>query len=246
MKNIIVNADDFGANASVNKAIIKLFDDGILTSTTLMANMPGFDEAIELAHQHKIIDKIGAHLVLTEGIPLTEDIKALPYLFNRDQPENTRKLLIKKLFNLDSMQKKMICKEYSAQVEKIRKAGIAINHIDTHQHMHDMPGVMRVITTLIKSYNIPSMRILNNLESTGKSKNAYRGVINKYLKIKGINYTDYFGSRVDYLLTLKHNPLIAANKTIEIMVHPNYNSAGKIVDVFPKAEYDFDFLDERA
>jgi chitin disaccharide deacetylase len=243
MNNIIVNADDFGARASVNKAIVSLFDSGILSSTTLMANMPGFDEAVELAHQHKIIDRVGAHLVLTEGVPLTEGIKSVAYLFNREQGGNIRRLLIKKLFYLDKTQKTLIYKEYSAQIEKIRSAGIKINHIDTHQHMHDMPGIMQVLIKLIKEHKIPAMRILNNLETTSAHKNGYRNLINKYLKLKGLNYSDYFGSRVDYLLNLERNPLIAENRTIEIMVHPDYNRTGEITDVFSNTEYNFDYIE---
>ena len=40
MKSVIINADDFGYSPAVNAGIIKAYEDGILTSTTLMANMP--------------------------------------------------------------------------------------------------------------------------------------------------------------------------------------------------------------
>ena len=72
MKKLIINADDFGLNTSVNHAIIESFEKGLINSTTLMANMPGFEEAIELAHKNNIIDKIGIHLCLTEGEPITK------------------------------------------------------------------------------------------------------------------------------------------------------------------------------
>ena len=65
--NIIVNADDYAGSSTINKAIIELFNNGIVNSTSIMANMPAFDEAVELAHKYKITDKIGVHLVLTEG-----------------------------------------------------------------------------------------------------------------------------------------------------------------------------------
>ncbi|MCB6144124.1 ChbG/HpnK family deacetylase, partial [Lachnospira pectinoschiza] len=47
MKKIIINADDFGYSSGVNQGIIKAFREGVLSSTTLMANMPGCDEAIK-------------------------------------------------------------------------------------------------------------------------------------------------------------------------------------------------------
>ena len=42
---LIVNADDFGMSAAVNKAILKAFQEKLISSTSIMANMPGFDEA---------------------------------------------------------------------------------------------------------------------------------------------------------------------------------------------------------
>ena len=63
----IVNGDDFGYSTSINHATIEAFNHDKINSATIMANMPGFEEAVELAHANKVADKIGAHLVLTEG-----------------------------------------------------------------------------------------------------------------------------------------------------------------------------------
>jgi predicted glycoside hydrolase/deacetylase ChbG (UPF0249 family) len=239
MKNVIVNADDYGARSSINKAVVDLFDAGILNSATLMANMPGFDEAVELAHKHKITNKIGAHLVLTEGDPLTPEIKSIPCLFDMKQP---RGLLIKKLFILNKNQQKMIFNEYSAQIEKIKKSGIPISHFDTHEHMHEMWGVMQVIIELRKIYQIPSIRILNNLNVTQSYKYFYRRGVNSYLKVRKINFSDYFGSQEDFVAALENTPAFINNKTMEVMVHPNYNNEGKLIDIFPGMERDFSFL----
>ena len=50
---IIINADDFGYNATVNRAIIKSFQRGLISSSSLMANMPGFEDAIGLVREHR-------------------------------------------------------------------------------------------------------------------------------------------------------------------------------------------------
>ena len=240
MKNVIVNADDFGLNANANAAIIESFHKGIINSTTLMANMDGFDEAVELAHQYKLTDKVGAHLVLTEGNPLTDEARLLPYLFNKQN--NSQKLFIKKFFALNQTQKRIIFYEYSKQIERVQSKGIMITHLDTHHQIHDMLGITLVLEELLKTYNIPSMRILNNLESTKFYKDFYRASVNAYLKRKRINFTDYLGSREDYLAAINGNPGLTRNKTIEIMVHPIYNSGGKLVDILQKKEYDFEYI----
>lgn len=42
---IIVNADDFGMSSQINHAIVEAFQKNLISSTTMMANMPAFDEA---------------------------------------------------------------------------------------------------------------------------------------------------------------------------------------------------------
>ena len=96
-----------------------------------------------------------------------------------------------------------------------------------------MWGIMQIMIELLKVYNIGSMRILNNLEKTAYHKYAYRNAANYYLKMKKVNYTDYFGSRVDFLSVFAKKPDFSKSKRVEIMVHPDYNSQGKIVDIFP-------------
>ncbi len=48
MGKVIFNSDDFGYSHGVNYGIMDAYQRGILTSTTLMANMPGFEHAVKL------------------------------------------------------------------------------------------------------------------------------------------------------------------------------------------------------
>jgi predicted glycoside hydrolase/deacetylase ChbG (UPF0249 family) len=72
---LIINADDFGLSTSVNRAVVASLQASLCSSTTIMANQPAFLEACQLAHDHRLFDRVGVHLVLTEGSPLTEAIK---------------------------------------------------------------------------------------------------------------------------------------------------------------------------
>ena len=74
-RKIIINADDFGMSTEANRAIVEAFEKNVISSTTLMANMSGFNEACELAHCHRLLGKIGVHLNLTSGYPLSEPIR---------------------------------------------------------------------------------------------------------------------------------------------------------------------------
>ncbi len=46
---LILNADDFGLTRGINRAIAELHAAGALTSATLMANGPAFDDAVAIA-----------------------------------------------------------------------------------------------------------------------------------------------------------------------------------------------------
>lgn len=54
MGKVIFNSDDFGYSYGVNYGIVDAYQRGILTSTTLMANMPGFEHAVKLKKSYQI------------------------------------------------------------------------------------------------------------------------------------------------------------------------------------------------
>src|SRR5215471_15343457 len=68
MKRLIVTADDFGLTEKVNQGIIEAHRDGIVTTTSLMANGSAFRDAMARASEAPALS-IGAHLNLTEGEP---------------------------------------------------------------------------------------------------------------------------------------------------------------------------------
>jgi predicted glycoside hydrolase/deacetylase ChbG (UPF0249 family) len=242
IKKIIINADDFGSNSSVNKAIVESFGNGLINSTTLMANMPGFDEAVELAYKHNIINKIGIHLTLTEGQPITTNM-SIRLLFN-DMHNSNIKRYKRNLFFLSKSGKEIIYNEFAAQILKLRNAGIKITHIDTHHHTHEIWTITQLIFSLLGSYKIPSMRILNNLnQSTSYYKGGYRKLINKIIKIKGVNNTDYLGNQLEAIWQLNHDPKFFESKRLEIMVHPDYNQSGIIIDKIKDQEVNFDYTE---
>ena len=71
-KICIINGDDFGASIGVNRGIIEAYEHGILTSTSLMINMPGTDEAVELSAGNTGLS-VGLHVNFTnEGNPVID------------------------------------------------------------------------------------------------------------------------------------------------------------------------------
>jgi predicted glycoside hydrolase/deacetylase ChbG (UPF0249 family) len=61
---LVVNGDDYGASRGINLGILEAHTRGILTSTSLMVNMPATQEAVALAAEHESLS-IGLHVNFT-------------------------------------------------------------------------------------------------------------------------------------------------------------------------------------
>jgi len=243
IKKIIINADDFGLKSSVNKAIVDSFNTGLINSTTIMANMPHFEEAVELAKKNDIVNRIGIHLTLTEGYPLTSNILNTNLFINANNTDHKQHL--KTLFFLAKNEKRLIFDEFAAQIEKVKNAGIQITHIDTHHHIDDVWPITLIILKLLKTYNIPSMRILNNLNrSTKYYKSCYRRIVNEFIKLKKANFSDFFGDLPESFSKLRKRGSFIKKKTIEIMVHPDYNNEGIIINRIRNQEIVFNYPED--
>jgi hopanoid biosynthesis associated protein HpnK len=143
MRRLIVNADDFGFTSGVNRAIVEAHTQGLVTSSTLMANGPAFAEASQLA---KTLPRLsaGCHIVLIDGEPVL-GAEQLPSLITRTAAPRFRDglmtfaaLAIANRINADE-----ILVEARAQIRKIQATGIVVSHFDTHKHTHLFPTVLK-------------------------------------------------------------------------------------------------------
>jgi chitin disaccharide deacetylase len=168
MKQLILNADDFGMTRGVNEGIIRAHRDGVLTSTTLMANGPEFDDAVARAKSNPTLG-VGCHLVLVGGpaIAPKEKISSLA-----DSKGNLPESLAGLVARLSSglIRTKAIERELRAQIEKIRSAGIEPTHLDTHKHTHAHPKVMEALARVAKELGITRIRKpMENLRASWQS-----------------------------------------------------------------------------
>lgn len=162
MKLLIINADDFGLEEEINAGIIKAHREGVATSTSIIANGRAFDHAVALAREAPGLD-VGAHLTLTRGpsrvgSPVLAPAE-VPSLVRHDGllPQNPTTLAAR--IALGTVDMRQVEKELRAQMAKIRSAGIRITHIDSHQHIHMVPAVFRVVTGLAHEFGIAWVRL---------------------------------------------------------------------------------------
>ena len=216
---LIINADDFGLSNSVNNAIVSAFAEGIISNTTIMANGEAFDEAVTLANENGFADRVGIHFNLTEGVPLTDDIKHCTTFCANGLFHNR----INRLNPLNKSEKTAVYKELSAQVAKIKTAGFNIDHADSHHHIHTAIFIAPIVFQVCRKYGIDRIRIHRNIGNVSSYKKFIKEIYNKILCKKGFKSTDYFGSLDDIINSELPDKL-------EIMVHPDYDKGGMLID----------------
>jgi len=155
-----VNADDFGLTQGVNQAVIELFRDHALTSTTLMATADNFDEAVALAKQSPSLG-VGCHVVLVDGMPVLPSSE-IPSLIDISAPNKSVFRAKLSTFVTDLLRGRIseaeIEAEATAQVKKLQQAGIAVTHIDTHKHTHTFPRVLRPLLQAALACGVKAIR----------------------------------------------------------------------------------------
>lgn len=228
---LIINADDFGLNEQTNSAIMQSFKRGLCSSTTLMPNMPGFEEAYHLAHENKLTNHVGMHLVLVEGYPLTEKIKYFPRLCDKEGRLCLSRASLFPILRLETMEKEAISEEIRAQIKRCRAHGIPITHIDSHFHIHAEYGIATILIPLALEQRIPYIRVARNCgPGLGPLKKVYKYILNYRLEIANLARTEYFGSPEDFIFLKSRMGLPNAIKSFEVMIHPCFNDKQTLVD----------------
>jgi len=174
---------------------------------------------IYIKFHKELQDKVGIHLNLTWGIPLTDDIKRDPLFCNRDgefsasfhQRKTSR-------FWIPTSSKCAVAKEIRAQIDAFDKSGFAWRHIDSHHHVHMDLSILPIVLALAKEREFSSVRIGRNIgQGMSLFNRTYKAIANRKVVKSDLAYTDYFGSPFDAESSLDS---IGPDSSVELMVHP--------------------------
>lgn len=156
LRYIIINADDFGRHAEINRAVEEGLVHGCLRSATVMPGGAAFAGAIDIARRHEELG-LGVHFTLVDGHPILppEEIPSLVGSEGDFLPDHTAllKRYLKGGVNLEEVRR-----ELAAQLQKIEATGISISHVDSHQHMHTLPGIIDIVLDLAARAGIRAVR----------------------------------------------------------------------------------------
>lgn len=151
---VIVHADDFGETVEITEGICLAIEAGVVTSTSVMVNMPGTREALRRAPHLARQASFGIHLNLCEGRPLTgaATLTDESGRFLRKRALAARALTGKlSLAQLEA--------EVAAQIGVLRDAGVRVSHLDGHKHLHQLPIVCAAVANVLPRFGIERVRI---------------------------------------------------------------------------------------
>ncbi|MEN6626756.1 MAG: WecB/TagA/CpsF family glycosyltransferase [Candidatus Sumerlaeia bacterium] len=230
---LIVNADDLGLDSRTNEAIIASLRGQCCSSATLMANMEGFEEACELVHQHGLLEHVGVHVNLSDGVPLTGPIRRLPRFCDKDG--RLRLQRGERVLWLSADERAAVAAEVRAQIARLRGRHIAMTHLDSHKNIHEEWGIFKIVTALAAEAGIPYVRRFRNIGwITSLVKSGYRNALNRRLERLGLARTRYFGSIADYRYECARGRGERIGGSCEVMVHPCLDAEGEVIDLLSR------------
>ena len=152
MKRLIINADDFGYDEGVVRAIVELHQAGLVTSTSCMTNMPAWPQAAAYLREHPELGA-GVHLVFNDGRPVlpTEQVPAL--VGNDGRFLNDRQIL----WSIRPGTTSQLRAEFQAQIERfVADVGRPPDHLDNHCSVsYKRPDRFRVALEMAQAYDLP-------------------------------------------------------------------------------------------
>jgi chitin disaccharide deacetylase len=248
-----VDADDLGADAARNDGIFEAVQAGAVTSASILANAPAFQDALARIRSSPHRISIGIHLNISEGRPLSP---GLIWLTNSDgsfagKAETHRRLME----DGNEPLKAEIRREFTAQIMALAERGVKIDHLDGHQHVHIFPAAIKAAACAAEEFGIPWIRIPEEPPPDGslaRASSSYASEAENFSRLasgararmpmSSLNSPDHF--RGLYLKGLLSRDFLEEilqslpQGLTELMVHPGKtpSSAAGSFSVFSNAE----------
>jgi len=236
-KQLIVNADDCGRSRGVTRGIILAHQAGIVTSTTVMMNMPWADLALEMAAQNPRLG-VGVHLTFTLGRPVLSPAE-VPSLVDAEGQFWSQQVLREGPERIDLSE---LRREFEAQIAAFRQHGLAPTHLDCHHFLHIYPPYFEVLADVAQAERLPirlplpttlaerDAQALNLAEQQGVTPMRMLAMIQKDLetvRARGLKHPDrfigeFFGRPNLTAANLRRILSTVREGVTELMVHPGF------------------------
>jgi predicted glycoside hydrolase/deacetylase ChbG (UPF0249 family) len=215
---LIVNADDLGTSQSINDDIFALMKSKLVTSASIIANGPAFEDAALRARQFPDCS-FGVHLNLTVFSPIGS-CRELNVILDENG------CLSRKLFKtaITSELRQVFLRELMLQVKRVYDAGLAVSHFDSHQHIHTIPSLFPVLKSLQRTFGVRKVRSTITLLPSGERMTALRSLRKRAFRfalrrVYATRNPEGLGDFRDFHAALLGGRL-PRMRCLELMVHP--------------------------
>ncbi len=190
---LLVTADDFGLTEGVNRAVLRAHRDGIVTSASVLAVGRAYEDAVRMAKAAPDL-AVGVHLAAVGEDPPLLPATSVPSLvdaaghFPLAYPAVLRRAMLGRL-EVDDLRR-----EFRAQIERVVGDGLAVTHLDTHQHLHLWPSIGAVVVELAHEFGIPGVRLPRSHRRgpVGLGVSALAALLHRRLESAGLTQTGDF------------------------------------------------------
>jgi predicted glycoside hydrolase/deacetylase ChbG (UPF0249 family) len=233
---LIVNADDYGYFNCVSRGILKCASRGTVTATGVFGNSVHFREHSAWLRDCDSLD-IGVHLNLTSGEPLTSDMRKKLSRWSGKFPGKFSGVMAVLSGAIAAADVRL---EWRAQIERCLESGMLVQFLNSHEHMHILPSLFRVVCDLAREYGIAHVRFPNAefypIDSLGSLFRV--AVVQAFAKINRRNIpmptADFIGletsGRLDQTFIQRRVSTLKPGRVYELMCHPGYLDKHEIGD----------------
>ena len=156
-RRLVVTADDVGIHRGLTLGAVAAYERGIVTACSVVADGADFDAAATLLRDREAL-AAGVHLRLVDGRPCCAPGE-VPTLvepggaFAPGYPQFVGRYLAGKVDLAD------VERELRRQIELVVDAGLRVRHLNSHQHVHMLPGVFRTVAKLAEEFGVRYVRL---------------------------------------------------------------------------------------
>ncbi len=157
IRQLVITADDFGADVAVNGAVEIAHREGVLTAASLMVGGPAAEDAVARAHAAPSL-RVGLHLVLVEGRP-TLPADRVPRLVDSRGLFPSEMVLSGMRMFFDPAARRELAAEIEAQFRAFAATGLRLDHVNAHKHFQLHPTIGGLILRIGARFGMTAARL---------------------------------------------------------------------------------------
>ncbi len=156
MKKVIITGDDFGLSRAVNEGVEEAHRNGVLSTASLMVGARGSEDAVDRSHRLPSL-RVGLHIALVDAAPVSPP-HTIPALVDARGEFSSHLFRAGVNFFFRPGVRRQLEKEIRAQFQAFRKTGLALDHVNCHNHMHLHPTIARLMIKVGREYGLRAVR----------------------------------------------------------------------------------------